>query len=180
MCVPRTQLIFISYSCFPGNSSVITLIANLDTMSESYEDKFKEEIYKKYEVIKKIFIPKEQYFLENNTSKITPRNILGVIIDVDENDIYKISVKSGILKTRFSRNQFDLCPQKLLKESDVNCTEEVSLRQAVTEESKSGGQGFVRCNCSGNRRCESNRSKCYKSKIKCSSRCHSCLVCKNK
>ncbi|XP_064096547.1 uncharacterized protein LOC135208374 [Macrobrachium nipponense] len=109
-----------------------------------------------------------------------PRNILGVIVDRDQNDMYKISVKSGMLKTRFSRNQFDLCPQKLLKESDVNCTQEVSLRQAVAKESKSGGQDSVRCNCAGNRRCESNRCKCYKSKIKCSSRCHSCLDCKNK
>ena len=48
-----------------------------------------------------------------------PCNILGVIVDRDQNDMYKISVKSGILKVRFSRNQFDLCPQKLLKESDV-------------------------------------------------------------
>ncbi|XP_064083051.1 KRAB-A domain-containing protein 2-like [Macrobrachium nipponense] len=71
-----------------------------------------------------------------------PRNILGVIVDRDQNDMYKISVKSGMLKARFSRNQFDLCPQKLLKESDVNCTQEVSLRQAVTKESKSGGQGL--------------------------------------
>lgn len=31
-------------------------------MTESFEDKFKTELYKKHEVIKKIFIPKEQYF----------------------------------------------------------------------------------------------------------------------
>ncbi|XP_068227706.1 uncharacterized protein [Palaemon carinicauda] len=63
-----------------------------------------------------------------------PRNILGVV-DRDQNNMYKISVKSGMLKARFSRNQFDFCPQKRLKESYVNCTQEVSLRQAVTKES---------------------------------------------
>ena len=38
------------------------------------------------------------------------RNILGVVVDRDENDLYKIAVKAGILSTRYSRNQFDLCP----------------------------------------------------------------------
>ena len=40
-----------------------------------------------------------------------PRNILGVVVDRNEHDMYKIAVKAGILSTRFSRNQFDLCPQ---------------------------------------------------------------------
>ena len=43
-----------------------------------------------------------------------PRNIFSVIVDEDENDTYKSRVKSGMLKTRFSHNQFELCPQKLL------------------------------------------------------------------
>ena len=43
-----------------------------------------------------------------------PRNIIGVIVDRDENDLYRIAVKAGILRTKYSRNQFDLCPQRLL------------------------------------------------------------------
>ena len=39
-----------------------------------------------------------------------PRNILGVIVDWDENDMYRIVVKPGILTTKYFRNQFDLCP----------------------------------------------------------------------
>ena len=38
-----------------------------------------------------------------------PRNILGIILDRDENDLYTISVKSGILTSKYSRNQFDIC-----------------------------------------------------------------------
>ena len=50
-----------------------------------------------------------------------PRNILGVIINRDEDkDQYKISVKAGMLKGLFSKNQFDLCPQRLLAETEVN------------------------------------------------------------
>ena len=70
-----------------------------------------------------------------------PRNILGVILDRDENDMYRIAVKAGILTTKFSRNQFDLCPQRLLNDSDVNTEYTVTLRRAL-KSSASGGQGF--------------------------------------
>ena len=43
-----------------------------------------------------------------------PRNILGVILDFDEQNMYTIAVKSGIINSKYARNQFDLCPQKLL------------------------------------------------------------------
>ena len=109
-----------------------------------------------------------------------PRNILGVIQNRDENDLYTIAVKGGILKGKFSRNQFDLCAFKLITETDLNLNELISLRQAVQYESKCGGQGFVKCNCAGNKRCQSNRCKCFKAKVKCNSRCHFCLSCSNK
>ena len=37
-----------------------------------------------------------------------------------DNDLYTICVKGSIIKGTFSCNQFDICPQALLKESDVN------------------------------------------------------------
>ena len=56
-------------------------------------------------------------------------NILGVIINRDEDkDQYKIAVKAGILKGLYSRNQFDLCPHRLLTETDVNQENSVFLR----------------------------------------------------
>ena len=109
-----------------------------------------------------------------------PRNLLGVIVDLDENNMYTINVKAGILKGKFSRNQFDLCPQRLLTDADVDRTRTVSLRQAVSKESSSGGQSYIRCNCAGPNRCKTNRCKCFKNKIKCSSHCHGSLLCKNK
>src|ERR1700759_988114 len=64
----------------------------------------------------------------------------------------------------------------LLTEADVNLDQQVPLKTAVQVESKCGGQGFVKCNCSGPARCQSNRCKCYKAKVKCNnrgnSRCH--------
>ena len=109
-----------------------------------------------------------------------PRNIMGLIIDRDDKDMYRIAVRAGVLKGKYSRNQFDLCVQKLLQETDVSKDEEVALRTAVQMESLCGGQGFVKCNCAGTGRCQSNRCKCYKAKVKCNSRCHANLSCDNK
>lgn len=109
-----------------------------------------------------------------------PRNIMGIIIDRDSNDLYRIAVRGGILKGKYARNQFDLCAQKLLNYHDVSQETEVGLRTAVQLESKNGGQGFVKCNCAGSNRCVSNRCKCFKAKVKCNSRCHACLACQNK
>ena len=58
-----------------------------------------------------------------------PRTILGVILAV-ENGQYTIGCPSGIVKGKYSRHQFDLCPQRLLSESDINSDSSVSLRQA--------------------------------------------------
>ena len=109
-----------------------------------------------------------------------PRNILGIIVDRDEHDMYEISLKAGILTTRYSRNQFDLCPQRLLNDSDVNTECTITLRQAL-KSSASGGQGFFHCDCSnGKKQCQTNRCKCYKSKRLCNSRCHRSLTCQDK
>ena len=80
-----------------------------------------------------------------------PRNIYEIIIDCDENDMYAICVKAGILKGKFTRIQFDLCPQRLLTDADVNQTKSVTVRQAANHESYCGGQGYVRCNCAGSK-----------------------------
>ena len=45
-----------------------------------------------------------------------PRNILGRVLHCNDNDLYTIAIKSGILKENFSRNQFILCPNALMKE----------------------------------------------------------------
>ena len=66
------------------------------------------------------------------------RNIPGVIIHRDlETDQYTIGVKSGVLKGQYSRNQFDLCPQRLLSTTSINTETTVSLRSAVIAQSAS-------------------------------------------
>ena len=104
----------------------------------------------------------------------------GVVVNKINNDQYKIAVKGGLLNGHYSRNQFDLFLQRLLVTDDVCVDNSVSLREAVSSESASGGQGFIKCNCSGTKRCNTNRCKYFKAKLKCNSRCHHSLNCCNK
>ena len=110
-----------------------------------------------------------------------PRNIKGIILDRDERDLYRIAVRSGILKERYTRNQFDLCTQHLYTYSDVCQEKQVGLREAVHHESTCGGQGFTKCNCTiTGKGCKTNRCSCFRAKLLCNSRCHSSLTCKKK
>ena len=108
-----------------------------------------------------------------------PRNILGVILAV-ENGQYTIGCPSGILNGKYSRHQIDLCPQRLLSESDINSDSSVSLCQTNKKESQHGGQGFVKCNCNGPKTCRSKRCACFKNNVLCNSRCHNSVNCLNK
>ena len=60
-----------------------------------------------------------------------PRNLMGVIIDRDDNNMYRIAVHAGVLNGKYSRNQFGLCIHKLLQIADISTDEEVALRTAV-------------------------------------------------
>ncbi|MPC34442.1 hypothetical protein E2C01_027834 [Portunus trituberculatus] len=110
-----------------------------------------------------------------------PCNILGIITARDlDTDLYQIAVKRGLLCGQYSRNQFYLCPQRLLTKEDVILEKTVSLHSAVVAQSALGGQGFKKCNCSGPKRFQTNRCKCFKAKLKCNSRCHGTCTCANK
>ena len=69
---------------------------------------------------------------------------MGIIVDRDQNDLYRVAVRGGILKGKYSRSQFDLCTQSLLTNQDVSTNSEIGLRTAVQMESICGGQGFVK------------------------------------
>ena len=109
-----------------------------------------------------------------------PKNILGVVIDRDERLMYTVATKSGVLKGKYSRNQFNVWPVRLLTTETWNLTQTVSLRSAVVQTSLCNGQGFVKCNCSGPKRCQTKKCSCFKARLQCNSRCHHTLSCKNK
>ena len=51
----------------------------------------------------------------DDRAKTDHRNILGVVVDVDEN---QVQTKQG-LNTRFCRNQFELCKQNIVSIHDL-------------------------------------------------------------
>ncbi|KAJ8961455.1 hypothetical protein NQ318_014703 [Aromia moschata] len=92
-----------------------------------------------------------------------PRNVLAVVVGIEDSDFYKLATKDGTLKQLFTRNQFVICKEKLL---DIS-TREISLREAAFANSRSGGQGYTRCNC---------KKKCPTTKCSCKSSCDSCAI----
>ena len=73
-----------------------------------------------------------------------PRNLIGIVLDRSENDMYKLGVTKGVLKGRFSRNQFDVCQEQFLGEDSVELTNALSIREVVIRYSLGGGQGFIK------------------------------------
>ena len=67
------------------------------------------------------------------------KNILGVILVCDEQNMYTIAVKS-----KYARNHLDLCPQKFQTNRDANTHNYTSPSLKATT---SGGQGLFRCDC---------------------------------
>ena len=114
-------------------------------------------------------------------SKCDLRNAIGIILDRNENDMYRITVREGILKGGYSRSQFDICNQQLYSLGDLSVDKEIVLRQAVQQSSRFGGQGYAQCNYTmSKKQCQTNRCKCYEEDQKLNSRCHSSLTCKHK
>ena len=66
--------------------------------------------------------------------------------------MYVIAVRGGVLRGKYSRNQFDVCKHILLNENDVKRNPEVSLREGVSFELKCGGQVYLKCNCAGRKK----------------------------
>lgn len=109
-----------------------------------------------------------------------PRNLLGVVVDRDDHMMHIIATSKGTLKGKYSRNQFLLCPEKLLQIEDMDREKLISLREAVTMTSSCGGQGYSKCTCAGQKRCQTRKCTCFRNNRKCNSRCHQSLSCKNK
>lgn len=131
---------------------------------------------------------------EFDRSKIDPRNLIGIVQEVNEHGLYKIGTKNGTLDQLYSRNQIEPCSSNShMNIGDVPGSN-ISLRTAVGAESLSGTQGsiihllflklilnflgYVHCSCTT--KCVSMRCKCLKLERKCNSRCHGSLSCNNK
>nr|XP_022910410.1 uncharacterized protein LOC111421478 [Onthophagus taurus] len=110
----------------------------------------------------------------------SPRNVLAVITHVEDN-LYKLCTESGVLKSKYTRSQFNPCKEKLLDKDQLlhGATEkEITLREAAACASPSGSQGYQRCQCKT--KCKTKKCLCKSTGILCNSKCHGSLPCENK
>ena len=110
-----------------------------------------------------------------NRSKCAPRNVLGVVMNVDaEKYLYRIGTSHGVLKNLFTRGDFDVCKESFIHTDDV--PEGVkSVREAHGKTAISAGGGFEKCMCKTG--CNTNRCKCLKVGKQCHSKCPGSLLC---
>jgi len=89
-----------------------------------------------------------------------------------------IGTRYGRLNGMFGANEMSICKQDLILQEELNCETSISVREAASQQSLSGGQGFFKCSCKS--KFSSNRCKCKKNGVLCNSRCHSSGSCDNK
>ena len=116
-----------------------------------------------------------RFLVPVDRSKCAPRNVLGVVMNVDaEKYLYRIGTSHGVLKSLFTRGDFDVCKESFLHTDDV--PEGVtSVREAHGKTAISAGGGFEKCNCKTG--CNTNRCKCLKVGKQCHSKCPGSLSC---
>ncbi|GFW65327.1 KRAB-A domain-containing protein 2 [Trichonephila clavipes] len=83
---------------------------------------------------------------DDDSDRTDNRNMLAVVVGIEDSNFNKIANENGTLKQLYTRNQFIFCKEKLLSIDEI-CFQEMSLRGAAAANSKSGGQDYTRCHC---------------------------------
>ena len=104
-------------------------------------------------------------------------SICGVITKT-KHGLYQIGTKEGIISGYFPRSSLSKSDSEFFTPQEIDRAQVVTLRQASSYQSKTGGQGFFKCNCKTN--CTSKRCTCAREGVSCNSRCHPNKSCKNK
>ncbi|XP_063411146.1 KRAB-A domain-containing protein 2-like [Mytilus trossulus] len=119
-----------------------------------------------------VIIPIPQY----DRAPTDQRNIQGVVVEVGHFG-YRVGTIAGNLSGVLSRNQLESISDSSLSVTQIPDLQ-LSLREAVKKNSKTGGQGYLSCKCKGG--CNNSKCKCKKQNVLCNSRCHGSLTCSNK
>ncbi|GFW09441.1 KRAB-A domain-containing protein 2 [Trichonephila clavipes] len=67
------------------------------------------------------------------------QNVLAVVVEIEDSHFHKLANEKGTLKQLYLCNQFVFCKEKLLSIDEIYF-QEISLGEAATANSKSGGQ----------------------------------------
>ena len=119
--------------------------------------------FKDAEVGDSVLIPISQ---PDKISSLGPRNILGCITSIGDST-YSIGTSRGKLAVNYSRNQFEVCPTKLLSIESIP-----SITVTQTEAMQNASLGIVgnsACRC---KYCKTQRCPCKKTNRSCNTKCH--------
>ena len=102
-----------------------------------------------------------------------PKNLLVVILK-EEEGLYTVGCREGILRTKFTPADLSGIKQSLIKSEEVP---DICLSMRTATARATGGQGYTKCQCTT--QCTSGRCSCLRKEMKCNSRCHPGRSCKN-
>ena len=140
------------------------------------------QVFQDYNVGDVVGIKIHQADRTNTDAKLLPCKVLS--IDSSKSTPYQLYCASGILKTRYT--SVDLVSMQqvrfpALEEVDPDTLGETTVIQASRENGRwtAAPSGSV-CSCKGS--CITNRCRCKKAQLKCSTKCHTSVVglCQNK
>lgn len=114
--------------------------------------------------------------------KADSNNLLATVLDADfENGLYQLGTQDGILDKRYTTGELIHLPLgtefPFLDPKTVPSVK-LSARTASTQQSASGGQGFIKCGCLS--KCLTKRCSCRQAGVLCNSKCHNSHNCSNK
>ncbi|XP_067128907.1 uncharacterized protein [Centruroides vittatus] len=157
--------------------TVVTIRNNAKLSLEKQAEKMKATSVDKYPNVK-IGQNVRLKVLEIDKAKTDPKSIIAVVVDVKDNEFYKLGTKIGVLKQLYTQHQFTSCPEDFIKIEKVVKDKKVSLREVVAKLCLTRGQGFKKCNCLKN--CLTKKCTCKSSGLLCNSKYHNSSPCCNK
>jgi len=98
-----------------------------------------------------------------NQAKGSLRNVIAVVLNKNEDNLYQLGTKEGVLNKMYARSEFDICKQAFVQINQVCRISEISLRTAATFIAGGSTQGFVRCHC--RKKCQHNWCNCKKNEL---------------
>ena len=114
-----------------------------------------------------------------DTTKVDPKNITAVVVEISQYGSYKVACEHGVLKNWYEYHRLSRVTA-LQNNRAIHGLEDIfefwrgavklSEREAARHMSSVGGQGVTSCGCGG--RCVTKQCTCRKAGVFCNSRCH--------
>ena len=106
-----------------------------------------------------------------------PRSKLDIVLDITEDNFYKLGTRNGITQQLSARSQFSVCNENILSTEEIP-SKKIYPRSVAAAQSTGTGQGFAKCACT--KQYETKTFFCKKNNLLCNSKFHGSGPCTNK